>query len=38
MKLIHKVNRKGKRATHKKRKVGKWSTSMVKTTSFAHRR
>ncbi len=34
MKLKFKVNRKGKRAVHRKTKHGKWSTSMVKTSKF----
>jgi hypothetical protein len=38
MKQIHKVNRKGKRAVHKKAKHGRWSTSMVKTVKFAHQK
>ena len=34
MKLKHRVNRKGKRAVHKKNRHGRWSTSMVKTSKF----
>ena len=34
MKQIHKVNRKGKRAVHKKTKKRKYSESMVHTTKF----
>ena len=35
MKTIHKVNRKGKRAVHKKRKKGKWSEHFVQTTTYS---
>ena len=38
MKQIHKVNRKGKRAVHKKRKRGKWSEHFVQTTTYSHKR
>ena len=34
MKQIHKVNRKGKRAVHKKTKKRRYSESMVHTTKF----
>ena len=34
MKSIHKINRKGKRAVHKKRKHGRWSNTFVQTTDL----
>ena len=38
MKSIHKTNRKGKRAVHKRRKHGKWSNTFVQTTTYSTRR
>jgi hypothetical protein len=34
MKLKHRVNRKGKRAVHRKKKWQKYSEAMVKTSTF----
>ena len=38
MKNIHKINRKGKRSVHKRRKHGKWSNTFVQTTTYSTRR